>query len=427
MIGLGLSEKVMIGTALLGGMAGVVGSFAVLRGRSLAGDMLAHAALPGVCLAFLITGSRSLLGLSVGAFLSGLVAIGIVTLLIRWTRTKEDAAIGIVLSTFFGLGVVLLSLIQQGHIEGNKAGLHSYLFGEPGNMLSGDLVVLSVAAVIVLFLIFLLFKEFQIVTFDADFAQAQGWPTLRLDLMLMAALAVVTIVGLPIVGVILMAAMIILPAATARFWTNHLHIMLILAGVFGVVAGVLGTRLSQGLGAGATIVLTASSMFLLSLLFAPTQGVVANLLAEYRLRNRIAREHLLRSLYELNEPNLPECLALPLLKLQEYRHWNSLPSLIESAVDENLVEKVEERIQLTPFGLQRAAELTKNHRLWEMYMVQHAGIASDHVDRDADDVEHLLPPALLLELEQQLSKEGRLPQVTTDVPDSPHKLERDQL
>ena len=424
MTGLSLSQKVMIGTALLGGMSGVIGSFAVLRRRSLVGDMLAHAALPGVCLAFLVTESRDLLGLSIGALISGLIAISTVTVLIRWTRTKEDAAIGIVLSTFFGLGVVLLSVIQKPGVGGNKAGLDSYIFGEPANMLSNDLIVLAVVACVVLFLVFLLYKEFQIVTFDTDFAQSQGWPTLRLDLTLMAALAVVTIVGLPIVGVILMAAMLILPASTARFWTNHLHVMLILASLFGMASGILGANLSREMesGPGATIVLTAAAMFLFSLLFAPERGVVARILAEVRLRSRIAREHLLRSLYELNEPHLPERVSISKDKLREYRHWNSMGRLLEEAVEEQFLVAKGETVQLTPLGLKRAAELTKNHRLWELYLMRHAGMAADHVDRRADEVEHLLPPALLLELEQNLANSGRLPTIASDVPESPHHL-----
>ncbi len=420
--GLNLSQKVMIGTALLGGMSGVVGSFAVLRGRSLVGDMLAHAALPGVCLAFLVMGHRSMLGLSVGALLSGLIAIATVSLLVRWTRTKEDAAIGIVLSTFFGLGVVLLSIIQKPHIGGNKAGLDSYLFGEPGNMLSSDLVLLSIVATIILLVVTVFFKEFQLVSFDNDFAQSQGWPTLLLDLFMMASLAIVTVVGLPIVGVILMAAMIILPASAARLWTNRLYVMLLLAGAIGMAAGLLGTKLGKGYPAGAVIVLTASGFFLISLLVAPGRGILMRLFAEYQLRKRIAREHLLRSLYELSESNLPERIWLPIQKLHEYRYWRSLTKLIAKAKESEFVEITKNTIRLTPIGLQRSAELTKAHRLWEMYLVQHAGIASDHVDRDADDVEHLLSASLLLELEQQLASEGRLPKLTTDVPDSPHEL-----
>jgi len=420
---LSLTNKVMIGTALLGGTAGVVGSFAVLRGRSLVGDMLAHSALPGIGLAFLIMESRSMLGLSLGALASGLLAIGTVTVIVRWTRTKEDAAIGIVLSTFFGAGVVLLSIIQKPGVGGNKAGLDTYLFGEPGNMLTGDLVVLAVVGAIVIFVVALFFKEFKLVCFDIDFAQSQGWPTLALDLLMMAALAVVTIIGLPIVGVILMAAMIILPAATARFWTNRLHFLLLLAAGFGMAAGPLGTYLGRGLPAGASIVLTGASFFVVSVLFSPQRGVLAQVLSEYQLRKRMTREHLLRSLFELSESQLPEIPSLPLLRVRQHRHWNSLDKLLEQEAENGAIQRDGEQVQLTPLGLRRAAELTKAHRLWEMYLVQFANIAPDHVDRDADDIEHLLPEGLLLELEQQLAEEGRLPNLIAEVPTSPHDIE----
>ena len=427
MYGLSLSEKVMIGTALLGGMSGVVGSFAVLRRRSLVGDMLAHAALPGICLAFLLMGTRNLLGLSLGALATGLLAIVAVTVIVRWTRTKEDAAIGIVLSTFFGAGVVLLSVIQKPSVSGNKAGLNLYLFGEPANMLTGDLFLLVGVAVVVLLTVAMLFKEFQLVCFDTDFAQSQGWPTLGLDLAMMAALAVVTVVGLPIVGVILMAAMIILPAATARFWTNRLQILLLFAGALGAAAGLSGSLLGShwGLPAGASIVLAGTALFVVSLLFAPQRGVIARVFAEWRLRRRISREHLLRSLYELGEPRLPQVAELRVEQLRNYRYWKpkSLERLLQWAVAGELVNVAENQVQLTPLGLRRAAKLTKTHRLWETYLMQQANIAADHVDRDADDTEHLLPAAVLKELEQQLEEAGRLPRTSADVPQSPHELE----
>ena len=423
--GLSLSEKVMIGTALLGGMSGVMGSFAVLRRRSLIGDMLAHAALPGVCVAFLLLGSRNVLGLSLGALGSGLLAIGVVTIIVRWTRTKEDAALGIVLSTFFGAGVVLLSIIQKPGVGGNKAGLDSYLFGEPGSMITSDLILLACVAAFVLLTVVLLFKEYQLISFDSDFAQTQGWPTLWLDLAMMASLAVVTIVGLPIVGVILMAAMIILPASTARFWTQRLPIMLLLAAGFGVAAGVLGTRLGRGLPAGAAIVLSASAFFVVSLLFAPQRGMLGRIFAEWQLRKRIQREHLLRSLYELSEPQLPTVPRLPIGKLRDYRHWWSLEKLLRQAVETEMIDIRDKQVQLTPLGLHHAAELTRAHRLWETYLVQQAGIAADHVDRDADDVEHLLPRALLVHLEEKLAAEGRLPLAAPEVPESPHELGTD--
>lgn len=427
MISLSLSEKVMIGTALLGAMSGVIGSFAVLRGRALVGDMLAHAALPGVCLAFLITGQRHLLGLSIGALLSGLLAVTTVTVITRWTRTKEDAAIGIVLSTFFGLGVVLLSVVQKPSTSGNKAGLGSYLFGEPGGMLTSDLLVLAIVAAVVLAVVTLFYKEFALVCFDSDFATSQGWPTLALDLTIMGMLAVVTVVGLPIVGVILMAAMIIVPAATARFWTHRLPVLLVVSAALGATAGVVGTRVGRGYPAGASIVLAAASLFVVSLLFAPQRGVVSRLYSEYRLRKRVAEEHLLRALFELSEASLPTVPVIELRTLRDYRYWWSLDKLLERAREEQLIEWTNGEIKFTPLGLRRAAQITKAHRLWELYLVRHADIAPDHVDRDADDVEHLLPESLVAKLEQELAAEGRLPNVIAEVPDSPHVISAESL
>ncbi len=424
MTGLSLINKVTIGSALLGGAAGVVGSFAVLRRRSLVGDMLAHASLPGVCLAFMLTGSRDLFGLSIGALISGLAAIGLMTLVVRWTRTKEDAAIGIMLSTFFGAGIVLLSAVTRSSIGGNSPGLNSYLFGEPGNMVDSDLTLLVIVAVVAIAVVALVFKEFKLVAFDPDFAKSQGWPTGALDLGMMAAVAVVTIVGLPIVGVILMAAMIIMPAATARLWTNRLHTLLILAGAIGVATGGVGVRISGDLPAGPMIVLVGAALFIFSLLAAPERGIVNRLWSETRLRFRIGREHLLRSLYELNEPYLPLVEPVSLERLGEHRHAQPwlLRWLIDQSERRGLLDRTNGDVKLTPLGLRHAAEATKTHRMWEIYMMEFAGSAPDHVDRSADAVEHMLPEGLLVKLEERLAKEGRLPAVTTEVPASPHEV-----
>jgi manganese/zinc/iron transport system permease protein len=270
----------------------------------------------------------------------------------------------------------------------------------------------------------LLLKEFKLVAFDADFARSQGWPTLALDLAMMAAVAVVTIVGLPIVGVILMAAMIILPAATARLWTNRLHSLLILAGMIGVATGAMGVRLAVDLPAGPTIVLTGATLFVASLLVAPERGVIAILWNETRLRLQVARDHLLRSLYELNEPSLPAAAPIPLAQLAEHRHarpW-MLRWLVDRSERRGLIERTAASVKLTPLGLRQAAEATKTHRMWELYMMEFAGSASDHVDRSADDVEHLLPPGLVVKLEERLAREGRLPQAAILMPASPHEV-----
>lgn len=434
--------KIMLGTALLGATAGVVGAFAVLRGRALVGDMLAHASLPGICIAFLILGHRNIIGLSLGALASGILAVGLMTLVVRWTRTKEDAAIGIMLSTFFGLGVVLLSVAQRS-TSGNHAGLATYLFGETAGMQLRDILLLAGVAAVILLLVVFLFKEFQLLSFDSNFGAAQGWPMVALDVLLMGAVAVVTVVGLPIVGVILMAAMIILPGASARFWTSRLSRLLLVAGFFGAAAGTLGTLLAsplprewlgfdplgfgdttKSLPPGPLIVLSATAMFLISMVFAPRRGILAISVSEFRLRARIAREHLLRSLYELSEPQFPERRIIPESELLAYRHWSRwlLNWWLGWAERRDLILRSSQGIQLTPEGLMAAAEVTRTHRLWELYLVEYANIAADHVDRDADDVEHLLPAPVIATIEREMAATMAIPGFDVTVPESPHEL-----
>jgi manganese/zinc/iron transport system permease protein len=433
-----ITTNVMTGTALLGATSGVIGTFAVLRRRALVGDMLSHAALPGICIAFLIMGKRDLIGLSLGALATGLIGIGLMTLIRRWTRTKEDAAIGIVLSTFFGAGIVLLSIIQQ-QPSGNQAGLNSYLFGETAGITRHDIQLIAAVAGLCLLVVTLLYKEFELLSFDLDFAAAQGWPTLTLDLMMMGTLAIVTIVGLPLCGVILMAALIILPGAAARFWTNRLGTLLILAALAGAASGMLGTFLAsplpqrwfgsrmfdtKNLPPGPLIVLSAAIIFVSSMLFAPERGLVARMVAEARLRLRIVREHLLRVLYELSEPQLPERPYIEESQVVAQRSWSEwlVHWWLGRLRARRLIERDDGRVRLTPAGLAAAAEVTRTHRLWELFLVDSAGIARDHVDRDADDVEHMLPRPLVRELEARLEAAGRLPIVPEMVPESPHEI-----
>jgi manganese/zinc/iron transport system permease protein len=441
MIGTSITYTIMLGTALLGATAGVIGTFAVLRRRALVGDMLAHAALPGICIAFLVTQTRDLVALSLGALATGLLGIAVVTIIRRWTITKEDAAIGIVLSTFFGAGVVLLSMIQK-LPQGNQAGLGSYLFGETTGITSRDIRLIAAVALFCLLIVSLLYKEFELLSFDPDFARSQGWPTLALDLVMMGTLAIVTIIGLPICGVILMAALIILPGAAARFWTNRLGRLLAIAAAFGAGAGVVGTFLASPLPEkwlgikmldtrllppGPLIVLSAAAFFLLSLLFAPKRGIIAENVAEIRLRLRILREHLLRALFEMSEPHLPQRPYIQQSQLVAQRSWSEWlvrwwPAVFRA---QGLVERNDSAVRLTPAGLAAAAEVTRTHRLWELFLVESAGIARDHVDRDADDVEHMLPAPLIRELEERLAASGRMPPVPRMVPESPHELSPD--
>ena len=238
---LGLSYNTLLilaGSGLLGLVSGVVGAFAVLRRRALMGDALAHAALPGLCTAYLLYGQRSFFIFLIGAMVSGILGVLCVSWLRYKTRIKEDAAIGIVLSVFFGIGIVLSRIIQD-QPTGQKAGLDSYLLGQTAGMVMQDLISIIVVAGITLMVLLLFYKEFKILSFDRDFAAVQGWPVVFLDLAMMALLVITTVIGLPAVGVVLIAALLITPGVSARFWTERLDVLLILAGLFGLAMGLL--------------------------------------------------------------------------------------------------------------------------------------------------------------------------------------------
>ncbi len=432
---------VLIGTSLLGCVAGAVGTFAVLRRRALVGDLVAHAALPGICLAFVVAGERQFSALLLGALVSGIFGVALVTFICRWSRTKEDAAIGIVLSTFFGAGVAMMPVIAKME-TGDKAGLTTYLYGQAASMVRQDLLLIGIVAVIALALLALFYKEFKLLGFDPGFAQSQGWPTLWLDLAMMALVALVTVVGLPAVGVVLMAAMLITPAAAARLWTDRLNVMLVAAGVLGAAAGALGTVLSdnrwrqalpfdplrfgsnnKGLPTGPLIVLAGTAIFLGSLAFAPRRGLIAKVIAQLRLRARVAQDHLLRTLYELSEPALPDRPELAAQAVIDSHAWNSLEAwwLLRWAQRRGWVDHANGRLRLTAIGAQEGARLTRRHRLWELFLIHGANIAADHVDRDADDIEHILPPEVVDRLEVELLR-AYPPKQADAVPASPHVI-----
>ncbi|MFQ5735037.1 MAG: metal ABC transporter permease, partial [Planctomycetaceae bacterium] len=294
---------VLVGTGLLGACSGMVGSFAVLRRRALMGDALAHAALPGVCLAFLVVGERSLPALLCGALVTGILGVLIISGLRFGTRIKEDAAIGIVLSVFYGAGIALSRTIQNQTTRGSRAGLNSYILGKTSWMVAADVYVIAGASLFSLLLILLLYKEFKVVSFDAGFAHVQGWPAARLDLMLMLMVAVTVVFGLPVVGVVLMAALLIIPAAAARFWTDRLGMMLAVAAFFGALTGAAGTLASSRFAwsTGPSIVLVGAGLFVASMLFGPRRGILRQLWIERQFRRGVAEESLLRRIFSMVE------------------------------------------------------------------------------------------------------------------------------
>jgi len=294
-------RTVALGSAALGLVAGALGAFAVLRRQSLLGDAVSHAALPGIVLAFMITGAKTPLVLVTGAALAGWAASLLVMLVVRTSRIKLDTALGLVLSTFFGLGLLLLSVVQHGAGAG-QAGLDRFLFGQAATLVGDDLRTMSALGALVLVVLTLMWKEFKLLSFDPAFAGSLGFPVRRLDVLLTTLLVIAIVIGLQTVGVVLMSAMIVAPAAAARQWTDRLGRLVALSGAFGAISGLCGAVLSSlvpRLPTGPTIILVVTTVTLLSLLLAPRRGVLAARLRAARQRRRVRIESVLADLYRL--------------------------------------------------------------------------------------------------------------------------------
>jgi manganese/zinc/iron transport system permease protein len=399
---------VLAGSTVLGLVGGVLGSFAFLRRQSLLGDALAHAALPGVCVAFAITGSKEMPVLLAGALVAGGLGAFAILGVIRGSTVKEDSAIGIVLSVFFGLGIVLLTWIQK-LPGGNQSGLDTFLFGQAATLGASEVGWMTAVAVVVCAITALLFKEFHLVAFDRGFGASLGYPVRSLEAILTALLVVVVVLGLQTVGVVLMVATLLTPAAAARQWTDRLGPMTLLSGAIGAGcggAGAIASALIPRLPTGPAIVLLSSAILLVSLLFAPGRGLLHDRARARAVRRRIRRENLLKDLYRIGERAgrldgaVPDAVLLGLRGRSPRRLRRDGGRLVR---DGSLVREGD-GFRLTDRGRADAARIVRTHRLWETYLTRRLDLPADHVHRDAEAMEHALTPEAVDELDRLLGR-----------------------
>ena len=270
------TQMVLLGTALLGLASGIAGTFAVLRKESLIGDGLSHAALPGVVIAFLLTGIKDIEVLIIGAALSSITAAWLITITVENSKIKFDGALATILSAFFGLGMVLLTYLQSLNNAG-QAGLSKFIFGQAATILARDVYITSAAALIIIVLTALFWKELKLISFDVEYAKTLQIPVTFTLILYRSLLIMTIIIGIQSVGSILISSLLIAPAVGARQWTNKLGTMCILAGFFGMVSAIGGTIWSttvQKLPTGPAIIVILSVIVLLSLIFAPNRGIL---------------------------------------------------------------------------------------------------------------------------------------------------------
>ena len=297
------TQMVLLGTALLGLASGIAGTFAVLRKESLIGDGLSHAALPGVVIAFLLTGIKDIEVLIIGAALSAITAAWLITITVENSKIKFDGALATILSAFFGLGMVLLTYLQSLNNAG-QAGLSKFIFGQAATILARDVYITSAAALIIIVLTALFWKELKLISFDVEYAKTLQIPVTFTLILYRSLLIMTIIIGIQSVGAILISSLLIAPAVGARQWTNKLGTMCTLAGLFGMVSAMGGTIWSttvQKLPTGPAIIVILSVIVLLSLIFAPNRGI----LWQYR-RNKQSKQALLSETAKISPADLQQ-------------------------------------------------------------------------------------------------------------------------
>ncbi|WP_252314971.1 metal ABC transporter permease [Sinobaca sp. H24] len=375
-------QWVMAGAALLGLASGVVGSFVLLRKESLVGDAMAHAALPGICLGFLVFG-RETLALMGGAALTGLLAVYAIRAVHSQSKIKQDAAIGIVLSVFFGFGIVLLTMITNGSYS-QSSGLDEFIFGQAASLVGADVQILIASALILLILSFLFFKELKLLIFDPLFAGGIGLPIRFLNALLSSMVVLVVITGIQTVGVILMAALLITPAVTARYWTDRLGVMAVLSGLIGGLSGAVGALLSStisGLPTGPVIVVTATAFFLISFLFAPQRGILFRMMETRKNTQLVLNDFLLDTMYEKLEKRYASGQYSALFSHRELEEQTRLPrngleKTIQSLQKQGLLTRKDGKYVLTGKGLAYAYDSSLLRRLQDIHLTHEAELGS---------------------------------------------------
>jgi ABC-type Mn2+/Zn2+ transport system permease subunit len=405
----------VLASLLLGTCCGLLGSFIVVRKLSLMGDTLSHAVLPGVALGFLWNMTKDPWAIFIGATIAGLLGTIVVHWIHKTTHIKEDSAMGLVLSGFYAIGICLFTMIQ--HLPtGNKSGLDKFMFGQAAALSEKDLTLIAIVTAVSILIIFVFYKEFLVTSFDDAFATAIAVPAKFFHYLLMLLLAFAVVVGLQAVGIVLVSAMLITPAATAYLLTDRMHRMLIYSSLFGMCAGVGGSffsYLGNSLPTGPFMIVGASLLFCLALLFGSRYGIIPRWIRNLNRNRRIQLENTLKAIYQIREKGNFRKEGVSLQQLGELRNLplNEARSEAQQLVkarfatlpvseDEQLQQN--QLLYLTPSGWENACRMVRNHRLWELYLTESAHFQPDHVHDDAEEIEHVLGEDIVRELERRL-------------------------
>ena len=389
--------RAMLASSMVGLMCGVLGCFIVLRNMSLVGDALAHAILPGVVVGYMIAGYSTL------AFFSGAVAAGLLTAFgITWiqqrVRTKNDAAVGIVFTSMFSLGVILISRISRR--DGVHLDLKDFLFGQILGVSDGDLLLTGLVTAYVLLSVAVFYRYLFASTFQSVVAQTMGMSTRTLHYFLMLLLSFVVVASLQTVGVILVVAMLITPAATALLWSQRLASVLPIAGVLGMLSALVGMIIAVWLDTppGPAMALVATGVYLLTVVFAPKRGLVSK--AYYRRQRRLqtVKEDIVKRVFTQNQKHG----VADADRIREELDLGSVGWSRQIAALRKRGLMAPDALRLTDAGKLLALRMVRAHRLWETYLNQEVGLTPEQIHNEAERLEHTLTDRLLDLVDEEL-------------------------
>ena len=395
---------VVIGITLLGLGSAYVGTYSFLDKKALLGDAISHAVLPGICLGFMLAGEKNPIYIVSGAFFSGALATFLTSWIRNNTKLSEDAIIASILSIFFGFGVVLLTVIQK---SGNPemAGLNQFIFGNAIAILEEDLYIYGGLAILIIITLTVFQKEFSLLVFNPDFGIAVGYPMGLIRLIFNVLMILAVVIGIQAIGVVLMAALLITPGAAARFWTDRLHKLLIISGIFSVISGIAGTYISfvlPQMPTGPWVVVCLSFLALFSFLFAPNKGVLSRTISRNKYLRKTHQDHLLKALHHATEEGKKYLTIEEIYEAFPYQKQKNNKS-IDDLIKNRLVTKNQNIIILTNEGKSESKRIVRLHRLWELYLNEYMNIAPDHVHDTAEKLEHILTPEMEALLEKRLN------------------------
>ncbi len=398
----------LAGCLLLGLSCGLLGGFVVVRKMALVGDTLSHAVLPGIALGFLWNMTKDPVAILAGATLVGLLGVMVVDWITRTTTLQQDAALGLVLSAFYGVGICLVTRIQR-LPTGNKSGIDKFMFGQAAALGEDDIVLMLVTTLVTVALIVLFYRGLLVLSFNREFGEAMGLPMKLLHHLLMLLTAFAIVVAMQAVGVVLVSAMLVIPAASAYLMTDRMHRLLLLAALIGMGSAALGaffSFLGHNLPTGPFMVLAGTVVFIGSFLFSPRYGWLTRLWRQHSRRLRTELENTLKAMYRVQEDRDFHGEGVSVLELAERRKETveEIQARVKNLRSAGLATLTEEgrMIHFTPEGYRQACLIVRNHRLWELYLTNVAHFAADHVHAEAEEVEHVLGEDTVRQLERRL-------------------------